>query len=97
MFIIAALAGNVFSDVAFHGKTIPVSLGFSLANILDALTTSLILRWLIGFPFNVLHLRHVLWFVFVIAVGGSVGASIGAGVVTTAFGASYWATWRFGG
>jgi len=94
LFIIAATIGNVCSDVGFHDKTVWVSLGFCVANMLEAVVASLLLRRMVGTPFSLSKLSDVGWFlVATMLLGTAIGAGVGAFVVSTAFGAPYWTVW----
>ncbi len=97
MFLVTALLGNTISDVGFHSKTIPISLGFWLANTLEAVVGAYLLRRTIGHSFHLTRLRSTLWFVAsTVCAGTVVGASVGAAVVVRAFGGTYpsvWLTW----
>ena len=86
---------NLLSDIGFHEKTFGVSLGFCFANSLEAMTGALMLRKLARKGFDLGKPRNV-W-VFLLLVGSvspAIGASIGAWVVHSAFGAPYGEVWR---
>lgn len=89
-----ALLGNLTSDVLLHGKPVVVSAGFWTANTLEAVTGAVVLRWAVGTPFTINRLRNVVWFaVATAALGSMAGATVGALVVVSAFGGSYWSVW----
>lgn len=94
LLVAGAVAGNLLSDVLLHGKGIPVSLGFSAANAVEAVVGAVVLRNRLGTPFVVTRVRNVLWLVATTTLGSSMaGSLIGAGVVVWTFGGSYWSTW----
>ena len=80
-FIFAALIGNAVSDIVFHGKSLPVAIGFWLANTAEAIVGALVLQRVVGFPFAITRLQHAVRFIFAaLASGTLVGATISAGV-----------------
>lgn len=99
--IFAALVGNAVSDVVFHGKTLPVAIGFWLANTAEAIVGALVLQRVLGSPFAITRLKHAVRFIFAaLASGTLVGATVGAGVVSAAFNVPYgdaWRVWWFSG
>ncbi|HYQ92103.1 MAG TPA: MASE1 domain-containing protein, partial [Candidatus Competibacteraceae bacterium] len=92
---LAALAGNLISDVLLHDQPIPVSLGFSTANALEAFASASLLRRFFGTPFQFDRLNAVLGLTLISAlVNAILGATVGAATVTLAFGAPFWPIWR---
>ncbi|VTR97912.1 MASE1 domain-containing protein [Tuwongella immobilis] len=94
MLCLAAILGNLVSDIGFHGKTLPVSLAFSLGNTLEAVVGTWLTRRWMNEPFTFQKLRHVTIFALVnAAIAPCISASIGAGVVAWHFGADYAQAW----
>jgi diguanylate cyclase (GGDEF)-like protein len=93
----AALIGNVASDVLLHGQALPASLGFWVANTLQAATVAMLVQRRLGKPFDMGRLRSVSWLCFTGAgVGALISAPVGSAVVTGFLGGTYlsnWAAW----
>jgi len=90
----AACVANLVSDVLIHDKTVQVSLGFCLANCGEACIGAWALRHVIGFQGTLARATDVLWFAGVTCLlSSTIGASVGAGVVTLAYNADYWHSW----
>lgn len=88
--MVAALVGNLCSDIGFHGKSLPVSFGFWVANTAEAVTGAVVLLRAVGTPFMITRLRSAVWFLGAgVVVSTLVGAVIGASVVSISFGAPY--------
>lgn len=100
-YVVAAVGANLISDVAFHGKAVPVAIAFAVGNTVEALVGAWLLLRLTGGEFHIARLRHTLAFCGVAAlVAMPVGAVAGAATVTAAFGGSFatvWATWWISG
>jgi putative nucleotidyltransferase with HDIG domain len=92
--IVAGVAGNLCSDL-LHGRALLMTLGFSAANALEALTGATLIRALIGHRPRLDTLRQVLAFVaFGALLAPIVGATAGTAVVMFgAPGAVWWSTW----
>jgi putative nucleotidyltransferase with HDIG domain len=92
--ITAGVLGNLCSDL-IHARPILVSLGFSAANVAEALTGAFIVSGLVGARPRLASLREAFSFGAVGAVVAPlVGASLGTLVVlATVPGASVWTTW----
>lgn len=92
--ILAAVAGNVASDL-MHGRLLLMSLGFSIANSLEAVAGATLVSSLIGPRPRLDTLRHVMVFTVAGAICAPiVGATAGTSVVMLGVaGASWWTTW----
>jgi diguanylate cyclase (GGDEF)-like protein/PAS domain S-box-containing protein len=92
--LLAALLANQVSDVLLHGKAMPVSIGFWLANTVEAVAGAMLLRRFGDSPFALDRLRHVIGLVAWCAiVSTALGALVGSAVVTVAFHQNYWSAW----
>ncbi|MBL8850203.1 MAG: diguanylate cyclase [Planctomycetaceae bacterium] len=90
----ATLCANLISDVQFHGKAVPVSFGFWVANATEAFAGAALVRRFSGPQFILDRLRNVLWIYTVPALlTPMLGAVIGAVVVAVAFDAEFWSSW----
>jgi integral membrane sensor domain MASE1 len=94
--LLAAFVANLASDVLRHDKSVPVSLGFCVANSLEACLGAWLLRRFVGTPLRLTRLKDVLGLACLSALLSPMcGATVGAGVVTVAFGGdSYWSAWQ---
>lgn len=92
--IVAALSANLASDLLFHGTAIPVSVGFSVVNALEAVSGAWLLRRVVGAPFRLSRVYDVVALMLSILCSTALSALMGATVVTTAFGGNYWASWQ---
>ncbi|MEZ6060841.1 MAG: PAS domain S-box protein [Planctomycetaceae bacterium] len=89
------LAANLVSDVFFHHKTLPVSCGFWIANLTESLSAAWLTVRFLSQPFRLARSDTVIGFVLLpCLVCTAIGATLGAAVVTYAFGADYADTWR---
>jgi PAS domain S-box-containing protein len=93
--LLAACSADLFSDFLLHNKSVPVSLGFSLANSLEACSGAWLLGRFSGPRFTLIHMKDILAWVFLSALPSiMVGATVGAATVSMAFSpVSYWSTW----
>jgi integral membrane sensor domain MASE1 len=94
--LLAACAANLASDVLVHDRSVLVSLGFCAANCAEACIGAWLLRRFVGLPITLARMKDVLGFAcFAALLSSMLGATIGAGIVTAAFGtASYGSAWR---
>jgi integral membrane sensor domain MASE1 len=93
--LLAACVANLASDVLLHEKSVPVSLGFFLANCGEACIGAWLLRRFVGVPFRLARIEEVLGLAGLSALLSTVfGASLGAAVVKFAFNHSYWPVWQ---
>lgn len=95
LMLVAACGANVASDVLLHGKTLPVSLGFCLANCGEASIGAWLLHKFVGRTVTMASIKDVVG----VALGAAListmyGAAMGAAVVSLAYDASYWSAWR---
>ena len=92
----AACGANLVSDVLLHDQSVPVSLGFFVANCGEACIGAWLLRRFIRLPLTLTHMKDVLGFACVAApISVTFGATAGAGTMMTASGAaSYWSAWQ---
>jgi integral membrane sensor domain MASE1 len=95
LMLLAACGANVASDVLLHGKTLPVSLGFCLANCGEASIGAWLLHKFVGRTVTMASIKDVVG----VALGAAListmyGAAIGAAVVSLAYDVSYWSAWR---
>jgi integral membrane sensor domain MASE1 len=93
--LLAACSANLVSDVLLHVKSVPVGLGFCLANSGEACLGAWLLRRFVGMPIKLARMKEVLGLACLSAVISTfLGAAIGAGIVKVAFGAEYWPALR---
>jgi integral membrane sensor domain MASE1 len=94
--LLAACGANLASDVLLHGKSVPVSLGFCVANCGEACLGAWLLRRFVGMPLALARVTDVVGLAGLSAlISPLLGATIGAGIVTVGFsGVSYWSTWQ---
>lgn len=93
--LLATSVAGLASDALLHGKSLPVCLGFSVANCGEACIGAWLLRRFVGVPFRLARVEEVLAFVGLSALLSTVfGATVGAAVVNLAFDASYWSAWQ---
>ena len=92
--ILAAVAANLASDL-MNGRALLVTLGFSTANALEAVTGATLVGRLIGHRPKLDSLRQVLAFTTIGAMlAPVVGATAGTAVVMLGVpGANWWTTW----
>ena len=91
--LLAAGAANVSSDLV-HDRALLVGLGFATANCSEALVGAFLLRRLVGLPIGLDTRRRVFGFSLTAAVAPVLGALIGTGVVSIAYGSASWGrTW----
>lgn len=92
--LLTACVANLASDVFLHDRAAAVSLGFCAANCGEACLGAWLLRRFLGQPLRLARVRDVLGLACLAAVLSTMaGATIGVGVVTLAFGGSYWPAW----
>lgn len=88
----AAAAANVGSDL-LHDRALVVSVGFSIANCLEASVGAAFVRRFLGTPTVLDTRRNVVVFTILAAgVAPALGASIGTAALSVAYGADPW--WR---
>ena len=94
LLILAGFAGNMCSDL-LHGRALLMTLGFSTANVLEAMVGAVLVGLLIGHRPRMNTLREALAFTTVGAgLAPVVGATVGASVVVLGVaGAPWWTTW----
>ncbi len=91
--LLAAGAANVSSDL-IHDRALLVSLGFATANCSEAVLGAILLRRLTGVPVVLDTRRRVSAFSLTAIAAPVLGALIGSGVVSMAYGAASWSgTW----
>src|SRR5262249_41635780 len=93
--LLAACGANLASNVLLHDMSVPVSLGFCVANCGDGCLGAWLLRRFVGTPLTLARVTEVLGLACWSAlVSPALGATIGAGIATVALGAtSYWSAW----
>ncbi|MCA9219172.1 MAG: MASE1 domain-containing protein [Planctomycetales bacterium] len=96
-FIAAAIAANLVSDIGWHQKPPLVSLGFTLANSVEAVVGAYLLQRFREPHFTLRSRRHVLLGMPLAALAAACGATIGAAIVCfwqpTANYFPTWAVW----
>ena len=92
--ILSAVAANLTCDL-MNGRALLMTLGFSTANVLEAVTGATLVGWLIGHRPKLDSLRQVLVFTTIGAMlAPVVGATAGTAVVVLGVpGANWWTTW----
>jgi PAS domain S-box-containing protein len=79
--IAASVVANFASDVGLHGRSLLCELGYSLANVCEAVLAALLTQRLVGTPISFSTIgRYLLFVVTAGCVGPVVGATIGASV-----------------
>jgi integral membrane sensor domain MASE1 len=91
--LLTAWCANLVSDVLLHDKSLAVSLGFCLANTLEACFGAWLLRRYIGSPFTFARLKDVVRFALAAMFSTMAGAIAGAATVVLAFGNPFWSAW----
>ena len=91
--ILMAVLANVASDVLFHGRTLPVGLGFTAANVLEGILGAVLVGRIRGPDFQLTGLADVLGLVVAALAATAVGATAGIAVSALAFGDDPWAAW----
>lgn len=95
--LLGALASNLLSDVLLHDQSVPISLGYWLANTLEAVCAARFLLWWSNGPVRMSRLADVLRLIATgILASACVGAPIGAATVYGFRGGAiveHWATW----
>jgi integral membrane sensor domain MASE1 len=92
--LLGAAAANALSDIVLHGQPPLASLGFLVANGLEACLGAVLLRRLVGPPLALTRLREVLGLAgYAALVATACGATVGAAVVALAFDVPYGVAW----
>lgn len=93
--LLGALLANLISDVVLHQKSVAVAASFWFANSIETLVAAGLCRWISNDRFALTTVRRVVQFVLLpCAMGTAVGASLGAAVVSMAFGDPYSSSWK---
>ena len=91
----AACVANLASDVLLHEKSFLASLGFCMANCMEACIGAWFLVRFAILPLTLARLHDVMALTLLaVLVSPVVGATLGAGVVSLTYQAPYWAAWR---
>lgn len=92
--VLAALLGNLLSDVVLHGQTFPVSLGFWAAHTLEAVVAATALRWWTNGSVKMSRLADVIKLIVVGVVASAVpGAAVGATILHATGGGDVQQNW----
>jgi integral membrane sensor domain MASE1 len=94
-YLFAGCAANLVSDLLVHERSVPVSLGLYLATSTEACLGAGLLRQLVGLPVVLARVKDVLTVGCLTALFTPMfGATLGAGIVSAAFGTVYWSAWQ---
>ncbi|MFM7149668.1 MAG: MASE1 domain-containing protein, partial [Gemmataceae bacterium] len=86
IYIASLMASNWIFDAIFHDKTFLVTLGFSIGNALETLSSAYLIRRCFGNPFTLSRIREVLFFAVISVLAAPVlSATIGSFVVVMAY------------
>ncbi|HVE81374.1 MAG TPA: MASE1 domain-containing protein [Myxococcales bacterium] len=93
--LVGSFVGCTVGSIIFFHNGLLVSMGFGFFNSCESLLTSWLLLRVLGAPITMTRLSELIGLTVLAAIlGNAVTATGGAVVVTTAFGAPYWAVWR---
>ncbi|MBK9266478.1 MAG: MASE1 domain-containing protein [Polyangiaceae bacterium] len=94
-FIVVAIGLAVTVANLLAGTSLPISLGFAIANAVEPLLAASLMRTVLEPPIKMTRLSEVAALVFLAATGSmSVTSLLGAAVATFGFGAPFWPAWR---
>ena len=88
----ACLVANGLANLLM-GDTLPVALGFVLANASEVVTFMAIAWWLVPLPTRLKNLTQPLTLVVAGLVSAAAGATVGATLIHVNYGTPYWTVW----